>query len=314
MVTVGRTAFWGSYGNIVAAISRPGEREKWFGFLGALRNVGLRARRPGLRRSRSRSAPTRRTPRSSSPTRCRTPSRSGCCWPCRRPARTRPPRRRRAPGATVLRDRPYRLLVVPQLGYSTAMMVLNFALPVYAVTVLGLPGWVTGAVFTINCVMVGFGQGLVVSAMTGAGPLPGAAARPTWSSPRRSCVLLGASRLSVGLATAVVLAGRGRLHAGGAARRPGARRAGRRGGARAPARPLPLADPARLEPHRHDRAGRLRVAARPRGRADLAGAARRGRGRRAARRPPRAGCCRRPRSGSPTGPRSRSPPEVATGP
>ena len=38
---VGRTAFWGSYGNIVAAISAPGEREKWFGFLGALRNVGF---------------------------------------------------------------------------------------------------------------------------------------------------------------------------------------------------------------------------------------------------------------------------------
>ena len=38
VVAVGRTAFWGSYGNIVAAISQPGEREKWFGFLGALRN------------------------------------------------------------------------------------------------------------------------------------------------------------------------------------------------------------------------------------------------------------------------------------
>ena len=41
VVAVGRTAFWGSYGNIVAAISVPGEREKWFGFLGALRNVGF---------------------------------------------------------------------------------------------------------------------------------------------------------------------------------------------------------------------------------------------------------------------------------
>ena len=41
VVAVGRTAFWGSYGNIVAAISQPGEREKWFGFLGALRNVGF---------------------------------------------------------------------------------------------------------------------------------------------------------------------------------------------------------------------------------------------------------------------------------
>ena len=41
VVTIGRTAFWGSYGNIVTAISLPGERERWFGFLGALRNVGF---------------------------------------------------------------------------------------------------------------------------------------------------------------------------------------------------------------------------------------------------------------------------------
>src|SRR6476469_10384874 len=41
VVTVGRTAFWGSYGNIVAASAVPGEREKWFGFLGALRNIGF---------------------------------------------------------------------------------------------------------------------------------------------------------------------------------------------------------------------------------------------------------------------------------
>ena len=54
-----------------------------------------------------------------------------------------------------------------QLGYSIAMMVLNFAIPVYAVTMLGLPGWLTGAVFTINTVMIGFGQGLVVTGMTG---------------------------------------------------------------------------------------------------------------------------------------------------
>ena len=67
----------------------------------------------------------------------------------------------------MLRDRPYRVLWFAQLMFSIAMMVLNFALPVYATTVLGLPGWVTGAVFTINTVMVGLGQGLAVRAMTG---------------------------------------------------------------------------------------------------------------------------------------------------
>ena len=38
---IGRTAFWGSYSPMVTVISPPGEREKWFGFLGALRNAGF---------------------------------------------------------------------------------------------------------------------------------------------------------------------------------------------------------------------------------------------------------------------------------
>ena len=38
---IGRTAFWGSYSPMVTLISPPGEREMWFGFLGALRNAGF---------------------------------------------------------------------------------------------------------------------------------------------------------------------------------------------------------------------------------------------------------------------------------
>ena len=86
------------------------------------------------------------------------------------------------------------------------MMVLNFALPVYAVTVLGLPGWVTGAVFTINTVMVGFGQGLVVRGLTG---------HRRWRVllltnvvfAASFLVMLGANGSSVVLATVVMLVG-----------------------------------------------------------------------------------------------------------
>ncbi|MCW2792425.1 MAG: major facilitator superfamily 1 [Nocardioides sp.] len=204
VVTIGLTAFWGSYGNIVAAISVPGEREKWFGFLGALRNVGF-----ALGGLLSGLAITIGTPTAYAavvvanavsyalafglllavpPTAStgRTPADGG--W------------------GVVLRDRPYRLLWATQLAYSTAMMALNFAMPVYATTVLGLSGWVTGAVFTINTVMVGFGQGLVVRAMTGAVRwrvllLTNAVFAASF------VVLMGASRLSVALATVVVLVG-----------------------------------------------------------------------------------------------------------
>ncbi|MCW2766903.1 MAG: major facilitator superfamily 1 [Nocardioides sp.] len=204
VVTVGRTAFWGSYGNIVAAISVPGEREKWFGFLGALRNVGFAV--GGLL---SGLVITIGTPTAYAAVVVANAVSYVVAFVLLLTVPD-PPRtaHARTPGAwgIVLRDRPYRVLWAAQLAYSTSMMVLNFAIPVYATTVLHLSGWVIGAVFTINTVMVGFGQGLVVRAMTG---------RVRWRVLLLTnavfagsfLVLLGANWLSVGLATAVLLGG-----------------------------------------------------------------------------------------------------------
>ncbi|GAB3196770.1 MFS transporter [Nocardioides hungaricus] len=204
VVSVGRTAFWGSYGNIVAAISRPGERERWFGFLGALRNVGFAV--GGLLSGAAITIGTEAA--YLSVVLVNALSYGVALLLLLAVPSTRPTGHRASEGAwrTVLGDRPYRQLWLVQLAYSTAMMVLNFAMPVYAVTVLGLPGWVTGAVFTINTVMVGFGQGLVVNGMTG---------HLRWRVLVLTNVvfalsfvaLLGASGLSVALATAVVLLG-----------------------------------------------------------------------------------------------------------
>ena len=135
------------------------------------------------------------------------------------------------PGGWCLRDSRYRLLVGAQVGYSLAMMVLNFALPVYAVTVLGLPGWVTGAVFVINTVLIGLGQGLVVLALTG---------RLRWRILVLTQVVFAASWVLLLAASAGArrpgdragAGGVGRLHRGRAAGRAGAGRARRRGGAR----------------------------------------------------------------------------------
>ena len=204
VVAVGRTAFWGSYGNIVAAISRPGEREKWFGFLGALRNVGFAI--GGLASGVAITIGTNMAYLSVVLVNAVSYAVAFLLLLAVPPT---PPSGHRSPEgawATVLRDRPYRLLWLVQLVYSTAMMVLNFAMPIYAVAVLGLPGWVTGAVFTINTVMVGFGQGLVVRGLTG---------HRRWRVlvltnlvfAASFVVLLGASALSVVLATVVLVVG-----------------------------------------------------------------------------------------------------------
>jgi MFS family permease len=204
VVTVGRTAFWGSYGNIVAAISVAGEREKWFGFLGALRNVGF-----ALGGLVSGLAITIGTETAYAAVVVANAASYAVAFVLLLavPATEREAHEPQ-PGswATVLRDRPYRVLWCAQLAYSTSMSVLNFALPIYATTVLGLPGWVTGAVFTLNTIMVGLGQGLVVRAMTG---------RVRWRIlvlanlffAASYVVLLGATVVGIALGVVVVLVG-----------------------------------------------------------------------------------------------------------
>jgi MFS family permease len=204
VVTVGRTAFWGSYGAIVAAISVPGEREKWFGFLGALRNVGFAV--GGLLSGVAITIGTQ-TAYAAVVVANAVSYAVAFVLLLAVPAAPRT-EHRTEPGSwgTVLRDGPHRVLWCVQLTYSTSMMVLNFAMPVYATTVLGLPGWVTGAVFTINTIMVGLGQGLVVRAMTG---------RTRWrilvlanlSFALSYVVLLGATATTVAVGVVVVLVG-----------------------------------------------------------------------------------------------------------
>lgn len=165
VIVVGRTAFWGSYGNIVTAISLPGERERWFGFLGALRNVGFAV--GGLAAG---VAVSIGTPAAfAAVVAVNAASYAVAFLLLLTVPETRPGHHPATPGTwrTVLADGRYRLLVGVQVGYSLALMVLTFALPVYAVTVLALPGWVTGAVFVVNTVLIGLGQGLVVMALSG---------------------------------------------------------------------------------------------------------------------------------------------------
>ncbi len=134
-----------------------------------------------------------------------------------------------APGSwrTVLADRPYRLLVVAQIGYS----MLDDDPDLRAAGLRrdrrsGCPGWVTGVVFTVNCLMIGLGQGLVVNAMTGRVRFR-VLLLPQVASPRRSwCSSVRAGWLRRWRRVLVVARQR-RLHARRAHRRPGARRARR---------------------------------------------------------------------------------------
>ncbi|MBS2937571.1 MFS transporter [Nocardioides sp. J2M5] len=166
LLNIGRQSFWGSFGNVVTAISAPGERELWFGFLQAVRNLGYSV--GGVLAGIALQIGTDLAYESVVVINAVTfvlayallldvPDHRG----------TRPDDVPLEGWGTVLRDGAYLRLVVGQLGFVAGMMVLNFALPVYVAETIDLPGWVVGAIFTLNTVMVGLGQGLVVRRMTG---------------------------------------------------------------------------------------------------------------------------------------------------
>ncbi|MFC7362903.1 MFS transporter [Nocardioides astragali] len=166
LLNLGRQAFWGSFGNVVTAISAPGERELWFGFLQAVRNLGYSV--GGVLAGIALQIGTDLAYESVVVVNAVTFVLAFVLLldvPDHRVARDDD-----APvegWGVVLRDRAYLRLVLGQLGFVAGMMVLNFALPVYVAETIDLPGWVVGAIFTLNTAMVGLGQGIVVRRMAG---------------------------------------------------------------------------------------------------------------------------------------------------
>jgi MFS family permease len=174
VVQAGNSAFWISYAPLVTQISQPGDRERWFGLLGALRNTGfaLGGLAAGLAVSSSGTAGYRLIVAVNAASFAaaavlllaqRTPSAST------EPAEPSAPRspRPQAGWRAVLTDRPYAGLALVNVAYATSTLALTVLLPVYAVVTLRLPGWVPGVAFTINCVLIAAGQGPVVAALQG---------------------------------------------------------------------------------------------------------------------------------------------------
>ncbi|MDT0213550.1 MFS transporter [Rothia sp. ARF10] len=167
LLNLGRQAFWGSFGNVVTAITRPGERELWFGFLQALRNLGYAV--GGVLAGIALQVGTETAFRTVVVANALTFVLAFVLLLDVPDHRSVPADHVAVGGGwrVVLGDRAYLRLVLGQLTFVVGIMVLNFALPVYAAETLALPGWLVGAIFTLNTVMVGLGQGLMVRWMTG---------------------------------------------------------------------------------------------------------------------------------------------------
>lgn len=166
LLNLGRQAFWGSFGNVVTAITQRGERELWFGFLQALRNLGFAV--GGVLAGVALQVDTELGYQVVVIANTATFVLAFLLLLDVPDHRSVHPHDAPVEGwGVVLRDRAYLRLVLGQLTFVIGMMVLNFALPVYAAETLALPGWLVGAIFTLNTILVGLGQGLVVRWMTG---------------------------------------------------------------------------------------------------------------------------------------------------
>lgn len=163
--SAGRAVFSGCYGVTVTALAAPGQRERWFGFLGSVRNLGyalgglLSAVAVGIGTHGAYAAIVA----------INALSYLTAFGLMRAVPNARPKAGHDAAGSwrRVLRDRRYLPIVGHQLCFATSLFALNIAIPVYAVDVLGLPGWTAGAVFTLNTLMAGFGQAIVVGRLSG---------------------------------------------------------------------------------------------------------------------------------------------------
>ncbi len=206
---IGRTAFWGSYSPMVTVISPPGEREKWFGFLGALRNAGFAV--GGVVAGAALTVDATWLYYTVALLNAASYALSfvllaGVSAHDTRSVGHADPAEVVGGWGTVLRDRGYRWLVASNFCYAMVSAALNVAIPVYVVEMLDLPGWVSAAVFVINTLLIGVGQGLVVARMTGA-VRSRIVALGLVLSGASFLVLLGAQPLGVAAAVVVVLVG-----------------------------------------------------------------------------------------------------------
>ncbi|MFF0288775.1 MFS transporter [Streptomyces sp. NPDC005262] len=163
--SAGRAVFFGCYGVTVTALAAPGQRERWFGLLGSVRNLGYAL--GGLLSAVAVSVGTHGV--YAAIVAINAMSYVTAFALMRAVPNARPQAGHDAAGGwrRVLLDRRHLSLVGHQLCFAISLFALNIAIPVYTVDVLGLPGWTAGAVFTLNTLMVGFGQGIVVGWLGG---------------------------------------------------------------------------------------------------------------------------------------------------
>lgn len=206
VVALGNQAFWAAYSPLVTQVSEPGERERWYGLVGALRNAGfgLGGLLSGFALTVGGTAGYRGVAAVNA---------GSFLLAALLLLLNRPPDVRRTcaagPGGAegwhaVLSDRPYLVLTLVNTAFATNSFALTLVLPVYAVARLGLPAWVPGVGLSLNCLLIALAQGPVVRALTGRSRVRALQASSALSG-ACALVMLLAAAVPPGTGVAVVL-------------------------------------------------------------------------------------------------------------
>lgn len=170
-VALGTQAFWAAYSPLLTQISEVGERERWFGLLGALRNAGfgLGGLLSGVVVILGGTAGYRGVVAVNATSFLLAAALLLLYRSHPGPAvdHDAEPSDRAAGWRAVLSDRPYLALTVVHVAFAMNSFALTVVLPVYAVTRLGLPAWLPGVGLTLNCLLIAVAQGPVIHALTG---------------------------------------------------------------------------------------------------------------------------------------------------
>jgi len=173
VVALGNQAFWAAYSPLVTQVSDPGERERWYGLLGALRNAGfgLGGLLSGVALVAGEATGYRSVAAVDAGSFLLAALLLLLDRPHTEPASVAGDVADSPDGAagwrTVLSDRPYLAFTVVNIAFATNSFALTLVLPVYAVARLGLPPWLPGVGLTLNCLLIALAQGPVVQALTG---------------------------------------------------------------------------------------------------------------------------------------------------
>ncbi len=162
LVSGGTRMFWASYASLVAAVALPEERDRWYGLAGGAHNLG--AGLGGLLAGVLVAVGTTGVYRVLVVA-------DGVSYLIAAALLTfglrevgRAPVGEVARGGyrDVLRDRPFLGLAASNIIFALCSVMITVGLPVYVTEALGVPGWVVGATFALNTLVLATAQTLTV--------------------------------------------------------------------------------------------------------------------------------------------------------